>query len=253
MNVVIINRDQPAMPLSALPGEDRIVISYDAEHAPNVPGAYTTALGSHPPGFYAGANRNHGLLASYAKFGRSGHVLFLDGDRVPDNYSRECILGTLKKYGADALLLTCKDDPRSIAHTAKMDGPVDAGCLVSEFFSCGFVLTDRAIEKVMAVNNGHLFDPAFNGHWGEEDKYLGIQLHNLGYRTCFTAHIKLGGGPLGGTIGRPDYGISLQTRINLMAANKYPIRHKDRYAHLEKDAAGLVTKVYDGLQIPHPL
>lgn len=253
MNIVIINKDQPPMSLAAFPSKDRITVSFDAEAPIEIPGVYTTALGAHAPGFYAGANRNHGLAASYTQFGKSGHVLFLDGDRTPDHYSESIITDTLKKYDADALLLTCKTDPRSIAKSPLLDGPVDAGCLVSEFFSCGFVLTDRAIEGVCAENNGALFHPAFNGYWGEEDKYLGIQLENLGFKTCFTNAIRLGGGPLGDTIAREGYGISLQTRINLMRSKDYPMRNNDLYAHLEKDKTGKVIKVYDGLQAPRSL
>ncbi len=249
MNIVIINKDQAPMDIpSVFFNESAVVVSYDAETCPEIPGAKSTALGAHPPGFYAGANRNHGLATSYHTYGKSGHVLFLDGDRVPDRYDPLLIAKTLAKYNADALLFTCHTDPRAIARANVLDGLVDTGCLVSEFFSCGFVLSDKAIEAVIKENGGFLFHPAFDGHWGEEDKFLGIQLHNLGFKTCFTNAIKLGGGPLGEPRMHPDYRISLQTRINLMLENHYPMRHIDAYAHLENDGAGNVIKVYDGLQ-----
>ena len=85
MNIVIINKDQPPMSLAAFPTKDRITVSFDAEGPIEIPGVYTTALGAHALGFYAGANRNHGLAASYAQFGKSGHVLFLYCDRAPDH------------------------------------------------------------------------------------------------------------------------------------------------------------------------
>lgn len=227
-----------------------ITISFDGPCAPCIPGAHAVALPQHPPGFYAGANRNYGLRSSYLKYGKTGYVLFLDGDRVPLGYSPAIIHDTLARYQADALLLTCLNDNRAIAQSPLSDGPVDAGCLVSEFYSCGIVLTDGAISAIMELNGGELFHPAFNGHWGEEDKYLGIQLDALGFKTCFTNRIKLGGGTLGGMESHPDYGISLQTRMDLMRRNGYPIRNEDRYARLEKDTSGHIVKVYIGEGLP---
>lgn len=250
MNIVIINKDQPFMNFPRVfPGEKAITVSIDGRMDSRIrtPGAHVTFLENHPGGFHAGANRDNGLTASYTRYGMSGHVLFLDGDRIPYGYDPQIILRTLHKYGADALLLTCIDDNRSIAATPYMDGPVDAGCLVSEFYSCGFVLTDDAIRKVRALNGGRLFHPAFDGHWGEEDKYLGIQLHHLGLRTCFTRRIRLGGGPLGTPELHPDYAISLRTRINLMIENHYTMRNNEMYAHLEKAKDGTIIKIYDGV------
>lgn len=223
-----------------------VTISFDGPSVPSIPGIHTVTLPPHPAGFYAGANRNYGLRASYLKYGKTGYVLFLDGDRAPLGYSPAIIHDTLARYQADALLLTCLNDSRAIARSPVPDGPVDAGCLVSEFYSCGVVLTDAAISAIMELNRGELFHPAFNGHWGEEDKYLGIQLDALGYKTCFTNRIKLGGGPLGGIESHPDYGVSLQTRVDLMRRNGYPIRNEDRYAHLENDSSGQIIKVYIG-------
>ena len=236
MNVVIISKGQDPSPIIMhLDAASNVTVSFDGLFHHSLPCIYCTSLPAHPEGFYAGANRDNGLMASYKKFGRTGHVLFLDGDRTPKGFNSKDIIECMSRLSVDALLFTCEcGDTRSIATTSEYEGPVDTGSLLSEFYSCGFVLTDNAIEKVRKVNGGRLFHPIFDGTWGEEDKYLGIQLDALGLRTGFTHAVRLGGDRPGNDQDHPEFVQSLQKRVDLMAKNGYAFRHWNAHTYMDK-------------------
>lgn len=235
MNAVIISKNQnPTQLIRHLRGACNVTISFDGDACCAPPNAHVVFLPPHPPGFYAGANRDNGLVSSYAKFGRSGYVLFLDGDRIPYGFDSANVSVCMQRLGVDALLFTCLNgDERSIATTTEHEGVVDTGSMLSEFYSCGFILTDTAIEKIRALNNGRLFHSIFDGTWGEEDKYLGIQLDALGFRTGFTHSVRLGGNPPGNDLAHPEFAISLQKRFDLMAQNGYPLRPWNTHTYMD--------------------
>lgn len=241
---IIITRHQNPDPMvAALAPHLPVVISYDTPTPEEWADAEKldasslavsiTRFDRSVPGFFAGANRNAGLAAARKLYPQATHYFFFDGDRVPDVFDYFYIDRLLRDYNADCCLFTCKEgDTRPIRRAGQIHGVVDTGCMVSAFYSCGFVLSRTACEKVMAANDGALFHPAFNGIWGEEDKFLGIQLDNLGFKTIFSASPRLGGKALTDAQLVANYEISLQRRISLMQKYGYPLRPFDKYARL---------------------
>lgn len=241
--IVIIHRQNPEKIITALMPHMPIVLSYDTptieewknaeDIAKQYPSVKITRFDRAESGFFAGANRNNGLLFAIKNYSDISHYFFFDGDRVPDELDVSYIENLLNQYAADCCLFTCKDgDKRAIARTELDYGIVDTGCMVSDFYSCGFVLSDKACKQILNINNGLLFHSEFNGIWGEEDKFLGIQLDNLGFKTIFSHKPLLGGKPLTNADLVTDYGISLQRRITLMQKYGYPMRPFDKYERL---------------------
>ena len=254
--IVITRNQNPESMVAALAPRMPIVISYDTppkdewaaaeKLAARFPSVGITRFDRSVPGFFAGANRNAGLNAARIFHPQATHYFFFDGDRVPDPFAYQYIDYLLRDYKADCCLFTCKEgDTRAIRRTDRIHGIVDTGCMVSAFYSCGFVLSRVACAKVMEANNGALFHPAFNGIWGEEDKFLGIQLDNLGFKTIFCASPRLGGKALTDAEQVPGYEISLQRRINLMQKYGYPLRPFDKYVRLVYEN-GAPASVYVG-------
>lgn len=239
--IIILKQQDPTNMIETLKQKMPLVFSYDTPTKEEWNKAFSfsteniifTKFERTESGFFAGANRNNGLKVAMEKFPNATHYFFFDGDRVPDNLDVKYIEQLLLSYDADCCLFTCEDgDNRAIRRTDIPHGMVDTGCMVSDFYSCGFIISRKACEKILNINNGNLFHPNFNGIWGEEDKFLGIQLDNLGFKTIFSNKPRLGGKPLTNADFVKNYNISLQRRINLMMQYGYPLRPFDKYERL---------------------
>jgi hypothetical protein len=116
-------------------------------------------------GFLAGKMRDLGL--SY--FGLR-NTLFLDGDRVPVNFSIDIIQKALELY--DICLISIENDCRHKFKSEFILNPVFKS-FHNDVFSCGFCIRQQMIEKVISLQKGRLFNKEFDGVYGEEDRYLG--------------------------------------------------------------------------------
>lgn len=162
-------------------------------------------------GFLAGRMRDLGLLVADSKGFGDEDVLFLDGDKVPSGD-----LSELERMPADCVLLgTGATDPREWMHGT---GEVERHLLAdiwNGFYSCGLFIRRHAIEKVRQLNGGRLFHPAFDGMYGEEDRYLGDCLCVLGMKVWHTDRITLAG-TLGLKTGREEQlGNNMIKRMNM--------------------------------------
>ena len=240
--IVILHHQDPSNMIVAIQSYFPIILSYDTPTDEEWKQAISlqsdnikiTRFDRNVEGFFAGANRNNGLLAAMKNYPKATHFFFFDGDRVPKDLDTNYIDELLQKYNADCCLFICENnDPRAIARTYKLHGLVDTGSMVSDFYSCGFVISKKACDRILSINNGYLFRPEFNGIWGEEDKFLGIQLDNEKFTTIFSSKPKLGGKPLTNADFVKDYSISLQRRIDLMRKFGYELRPFDKYIRLK--------------------
>jgi hypothetical protein len=126
-------------------------------------------------GFLAGFSRDVGL-----DFLGVENTLFLDGDRIPVNFSRDKIEKGLDLY--DICLISREKDIRSVFTDEFISNPVFKEN-ENYVYSCGISIRKEMINKVRDQQGGRLFHPAFDGVYGEEDGYLGDVVAYLG-GTC---------------------------------------------------------------------
>lgn len=104
-------------------------------------------------------SRNYGLSLC----DKDADVIFLDGDRylISGDYSK------LENQENDIVLFKCEKDQRTAKQVDMMQGN-----LYNLFYSCGFFIKRKAIEKIISFQ-GHFFEPKVEKNWGSEDLYLG--------------------------------------------------------------------------------
>jgi glycosyltransferase involved in cell wall biosynthesis len=171
-------------------------------------------------GFEAGATRDFGLK----HLPKSCNVLFLDGDRIPYNLTENLLAEGIDKFSC-CLLKTSRDYRKWFSdHFVK--NPM-LGTKYNNVATCGLLLSNVAINSIIAFNKGRLFHEVFDGNWGCEDDYLGDVLYYLKF-TCggFPKYVYVNGQigdwqelykKLGAAINRPKL---LQLRANLNLTQK---------------------------------
>lgn len=125
-------------------------------------------------GFLAGRMRDLGLayvmsIDPYAK-----GVLFVDGDRIPQDDLYPYCQG-------DAVLFSVAQDPRGHVPGSLCD--CTEWCrdyMESPFMTPALYLSMSCIRAVL--ENGRLFASCFDGVWGEEDRDLGDRIVHAGYQ-----------------------------------------------------------------------
>lgn len=122
-------------------------------------------------GFQAGYARNLGVK-DY-----SGDVIFIDGDRIPTIPFDSDLLTNLQKY--DTCLFPVQSDIRHTHHHTEFRDNPKYGLMANDFYSCGLYLSSKAIQSLQDFQ-GFIFDPEFNGRWGDEDAMLGDVCYDRG-------------------------------------------------------------------------
>ena len=176
--LVCINHHQPASiaPMLAATssfGDRRVlVLDRSPEIAPF--GWPHVIRNSDGDGWLAGRMRDRGLAYVRANFQDCTGVLFIDGDRIPQD-------DLLPLCQGDAVLFSVEDDPRG-----EVPGPL-CDCTEwcndrheSPFMSPALYLSMYCIEAVLEA--GRLFAACFDGVWGEEDRDLGDRIVHAGFR-----------------------------------------------------------------------
>ena len=176
--LVCINKDQPdsiSPMLSATSsfGNNRVlVLDRSPEIAPyGWPHVVRNSCGD---GWLAGRMRDLGLAYVRANFQDCTGVLFIDGDRIPQQ-------DLLPYCQGDAVLFSVADDPRGEVPGDLCD--CTEWCrdfAESPFMSPALYLSRRCIETVL--EDGRLFAPCFDGLWGEEDRDLGDRIVSAVFR-----------------------------------------------------------------------
>lgn len=138
-------------------------------------------------GFLAGKMRDIG--ASSMDINKP--ILFLDGDKVPQGD-----LSLLENLPYSAVCLGVQKDPRPWIQTG--EGPIPWGGDFmnpnNDVYSCGIYLTPLAMLAAKKHSKqDRIFNEAFDGVWGEEDRYLGDILHMEGLTIGYTSRVILSG------------------------------------------------------------
>ena len=176
--LVCINHHQPdalapMMAATSSFGDRRVlVLDRSPEIAPY--GWPHVVRNSEGEGFLAGRMRDLGLSYVRRHFPDCTGVLFVDGDRIPQEDLQPYCQG-------DAVLFSVVNDPRGEVPGALCD--CTEWCVDSEgspFMTPAFYLSMRCIEAVL--EDGRLFAACFDGLWGGEDHDLGDRVVAAGYR-----------------------------------------------------------------------
>src|SRR5574343_227333 len=179
-------------------------------------------------GFCAGSARNDGLKLTNP----TNAVLFLDGDRIPNNFNIERINQML--YYFDISLIANKSDIRSWFRNIPTIN-INFNRANNNVWSSAILLRRSAINKISeVVGNGNLFDPIFDGHWGCEDEYLGDVANSLNM-TCggFPNFIYVDGETTTANTNTPEYMKQMQKRIELRQKLSGSIHENSIYMNKE--------------------
>lgn len=184
-SVVVITKDQPEY----IPEFEEVLHDYNhvyvidrptVEYPINIP----CIVNYYGEGFLAGRMRDMGASCFY-----DSDILFLDGDKVPQ--------GDLKSLDAipyDCVLLGTKNDKRDFfdgtTHLIELDDPY---MQYNGVYSCGILLRKNLISRLRELNNGRIFNPVFNGRWGEEDTWNGDIMFHEKFTVGCTSDVVLSG------------------------------------------------------------
>ena len=160
-------------------------------------------------GFLAGRMRNRGLEA----LGEIDDTLFLDGDRIPINFTDDIYQEAIKRF--DITLARVKDDFRPAGTDFMLNG--QHGQCNSHCFSCGMLIRKSAILKIQEFQGGHLFSPKFDMWEAGEDEFLGTVAYHLGL-SCgfFPSRCYLGGESFKRTVNEPTRSYYYKLRKDLL-------------------------------------
>ena len=112
-------------------------------------------------------------------------VLFLDGDRYP-------VSGDLRS----AIRCSCSDViclPIELDFRTKENFQMNYGRVINGFYSCGIYFSREAIEKILAFQDGQLFNEDMQEDWGIEDTSLGDVSYHLGLTAKLSELVTLRG------------------------------------------------------------
>lgn len=138
--------------------------------------------------FLAGKVRDYGAEDCY------DDIMFFDQDKVPD-INPERILYDINRNYFDCIIFFLERDSRQ-----------QAGCMYyrddtigwkkyfdtqNYIYTCGIWISAKMIEKIRKLNSGRIFHPAFDGRWGEEDRFLGDEIVALGGKIGYISTIRL--------------------------------------------------------------
>lgn len=123
-------------------------------------------------GFAAGACRDLGL----SEIGVDD-TFFFDGDRIPHGLTLKLVESALAQY--DACLMRVEKDYRAFFGENFAKHP-HFGKPMNDFFTAALLLKGDTIKRIQERQGGRLFHPTFDGHWGEEDRFLGDMVYKVG-------------------------------------------------------------------------
>lgn len=223
MKIVVISHNQESyLPLmeDKLSSYDHIIVvdrpSVQFQLTPNM------IVNTKGKGFLAGKMRDIGA----AEFGNDD-ILFLDGDKIPlgdipniDSTKYDCVIFPCEEQ-EDIRKSVFKDEFGIIEPDTN---PISN--FANVFYTCGIFYSKRLIKRFRELNEGRIFHPAFDGHWGEEDRWNGDIINFEQFNAAYSQQMKLSG-TLGychlDTVHKEqgsgntleDFSINMYTRVNL--------------------------------------
>jgi len=192
MQVVVISKDQQEHVngmLAALTGHDVVYVLDRCTYSMPWPDNVRVVENRAGTGFLAGRMRDLGASLHDA----SRPILFLDGDKIPHGD-----LSILEATPFDAVCLGVYEDHRGWINEGEGTIPwMQIGDFINPHngvYSCGLFLTPRAIHAIKKYSSeGRIFNEAFDGNWGEEDRFIGDVLAHEEMTIGYTDKIKLSG------------------------------------------------------------
>lgn len=196
MQIVIISHNQVhdiTLMLETLAIDNDIVYVLDrcddGSNDYNFPYGVNVIKNNAGKGFLAGKMRDLGA----SRLDSSKPILFLDGDKIPSGDIR-----CLERFEYDAICLGINNDAREWINTGNGIIPwLVEGDLINPYnyvYSCGIYLTPKAMAVAKSRSKeSRIFHEAFDGFWGEEDRYLGDVLAEAGCTIGYTSCVKLRG------------------------------------------------------------
>lgn len=193
MQIVIISQNQmdniPGM-LTATRGHTVCYVldrCTDGSNIVKFPSNVKKIVNSEGQGFLAGKMRDLG--ASFLD--NTKPILFLDGDKTPHGD-----LSVLERLPFSAVCLGTTGDSRAWIRNGEGAIPwgKDFRNPNNDIYSCGIFLNPDAIKAARKHSKSNrIFHEAFDGTWGEEDRYLGDVLHQEGLKIGYTSRVTLEG------------------------------------------------------------
>lgn len=138
--------------------------------------------------FLAGKVRDFGAEDCY------DDILFFDQDKLPD-INPERLIYDINRNFFDCIIFFQERDTRQ-----------QEGCMYYRddyigwkkyydtqnfVYTCGIWISAKMIEKLRRLNGGRIFHPAFDGAWGEEDRFLGDEIVALGGKIGYISTLRL--------------------------------------------------------------
>lgn len=138
--------------------------------------------------FLAGKVRDFGAEDCY------DDIMFFDQDKVPD-INPERVLYDINRDFFDCIIFFTERDNRQIAgnmfYRDDYIGWKKYFDTQNYLYTCGIWISAKMIEKLRRLNGGRIFHPAFDGRWGEEDRFLGDEIVALGGKIGYISTVRL--------------------------------------------------------------
>lgn len=151
--------------------------------------------------FMAGYTRDIGAE------GIDDDILFLDQDKVPTE-NPEKLINELRWYYDCIIFYLKENDPRLLHTKWHQNGTAERYIIEppkphdyipwlyydepkNGVYTAGIWLSKKVLPEIRELNQGRIFNPNFDGNWGEEDRFLGDELVALGYRIGYIRDIRL--------------------------------------------------------------
>lgn len=126
-------------------------------------------------GFLAGLMRDIGL--DVVLRGDYTEVIFLDGDRIPQNISDNIINEEMQN--SDCIIFH-RDLPEIDEQYFKL---LNVPRIVTQVYSAGLCVKTKFLKMIRSkCPSKRCFNPVFDGEWGFEDYFFGLELFLLGAR-----------------------------------------------------------------------
>jgi len=126
-------------------------------------------------GFLAGKMRDIGL--DEVLKGDYDEVVFLDGDRIPQNISDNIINEEMQN--SDCIIFH-RDLPEIDEQYFKL---LNVPRIVTQVYSAGLCVKTKFLKMIRSkCPSKRCFNPVFDGEWGFEDYFFGLELFLLGAR-----------------------------------------------------------------------
>lgn len=171
-------------------------------------------------GFCAGTVRNAGFKLTNPL----NDVLFLDGDRIPNNLNIERINQMV--YYFDISMMSHESDSRKwFSNVPTINKSYRR--FNNDVWSSALLIRRTALNKISnIIGDNNIFDPVFDGNWGCEDEYLGDVAVHLNM-TCggFPNFIYVDGHTTSAITTSEEYIQQVNKRNNLKANLNTPIRN----------------------------